>query len=732
MARLTIHADIDCNIYVDTEYYGIANADTDYSIELCDGAYWIECRSVDDNIPLCDFDFNAYGSSVDVRKDVSLLNSLRHNRLKVKYDTIGEFVYGYARVQNKGMLIGYIDSTYQLLYDDVRVLSDNVLCVKKNGMYGVLNDGKEIISIKYASITILGNKLLRLELNNHFGLANLNGQKLTPLKYTAIEYVKNDVYALYFNGWSFVNCDINTIDTPSNVLLYSTNDNKPLTIERDISYENRITYDAAFKQHPFLHKFQNGEGLIVFDNCLDCIGKQSFYGCRTLTSVTIPDSVKSIEEGAFEECINMACINIPKNVKTIDGSVFCHCLNLSSIEIPHSLETISEYSFYGCSKINNIVIPDGITTIEKFAFKGCESLTTINIPQSVASVGESAFEGCDNLQEVHITSIEAWCNISFVYNGEANPLHNAKAHMYINGALVQELIIPDGVEEINEYAFYGGSGFTRIIIPNSVTTINDYAFWGCKYLKEINIPENVNSIGIGAFAHCSSLVKTIIPHSVEDIGECAFSGCTGTLYINCDIPACFPVLHEYYDESYSGVSIAEMACSFGGADFSEIHIGRDVATIGGGAFKGCNNIIKFDGKFVEDNGRCIIIEDELIAVATSGLTEYRVPDEVKQIGEYAFDNSKGLVYITLPQSVETICGGAFYNCDDLITIFCESSTPAELQDFYGLYSMNSYMMPNPDGHFGYWLRNICVPKESVDIYRNEWNEYEDKIVGYNF
>ena len=127
MARLTIHADIDCNIYVDTEYYGIANADTDYSIELSSGVYWIECRSIEDNIPLYDFDFNAYDSSVDLRKDVSLLNSLRHKLLKARYDTVGEFIYGYARVQDKGVLIGYIDSTYQFLYDDVLVLYDCVV-----------------------------------------------------------------------------------------------------------------------------------------------------------------------------------------------------------------------------------------------------------------------------------------------------------------------------------------------------------------------------------------------------------------------------------------------------------------------------------------------------------------------------------------------------------------------------------------------------------------------------
>ena len=171
-----------------------------------------------------------------------------------------------------------------------------------------------------------------------------------------------------------------------------------------------------------------------------------------------------------------------------------------------------------------------VTEISADAFKNCTVLTSIAIPNSVTKIGYNAFTGCTGLTKAEFASVESLCKISF---GDyyANPLYYAH-HLYINGEEIKDLVIPNSVTNIGDYAFYGCSSLTSVTIPNSVTTIGYDAFYGCTGLTSITIPNSVTNIGDYAFYGCSSLTSVTIPNSVTEIGWRAFSGCSSLTSIN--------------------------------------------------------------------------------------------------------------------------------------------------------------------------------------------------------
>ncbi len=101
------------------------------------------------------------------------------------------------------------------------------------------------------------------------------------------------------------------------------------------------------------------------------IGFDAFRNCRSLTSVTISNSVTSIGYSAFEDCNS-----------------------LTSIEIPNSVIRIGDFAFYYCSSLTSVTIPDSVTNIGMYTFENCSSLTSVTIPDSVTNIGRYAFYNC--------------------------------------------------------------------------------------------------------------------------------------------------------------------------------------------------------------------------------------------------------------------------------------------------------------------------------------------------
>lgn len=252
------------------------------------------------------------------------------------------------------------------------------------------------------------------------------------------------------------------------------------------------------------------------------IGCRAFENCTNLVSIIIPNNVTNIEQYAFSGCESLKNITIPESITNIGTAAFNNCKSLTAVTIPGSVTTIANSAFRDCTNLTDVIILNGVTNINFGAFQNCTNLTNITIPDSVTNIS-SAFRSCTSLTNVNITSLEAWCKISFNGSG-SNPLCYAK-RLNINGNFITDIIIPDTVTSISAEAFYNFEGLTSVIIPNSVNSIDVGAFQSCKALTSIDLGEGIGIISRYTFYNCQNLKYIHLSENLSEIEEGAFAEC---------------------------------------------------------------------------------------------------------------------------------------------------------------------------------------------------------------
>ena len=185
------------------------------------------------------------------------------------------------------------------------------------------------------------------------------------------------------------------------------------------SYGNVVTPSETnvFGANIVSNTYEDGKGVIMFDNSVTSIGSYAFGECSSLTSIIIPNSVTSIGQDAFYSCSSLTEIVIPNSVTSIKSSAFSNCNKLAktnyigdiadwcNIEFmnPYANPIYYSHNFYiNGQEIKDLIIPNSVTSIGTYAFFSCSSLTSVTIPNSVKSIGGSAFRDCSGLTSVTI------------------------------------------------------------------------------------------------------------------------------------------------------------------------------------------------------------------------------------------------------------------------------------------------------------------------------------------
>lgn len=193
----------------------------------------------------------------------------------------------------------------------------------------------------------------------------------------------------------------------------------------DEDADNETLTEAPAEDTPFTYEIGSGDtaiitGYTVADNSYGlhevkvpsmiddrevvAIGEKAFYGNNAITSVELPDTVKSIGDYAFAKCSLLTSVKVPETVTEVGNYAFAYCAKLSTFPLTSAVTSIGDAAFYGCTAIKALTLPTSLTTIGDYAFWGCTGITSVEIPASVETLGDQVFWDCSKLASVKLTS----------------------------------------------------------------------------------------------------------------------------------------------------------------------------------------------------------------------------------------------------------------------------------------------------------------------------------------
>lgn len=480
-----------------------------------------------------------------------------------------------------------------------------------------------------------------------------------------------------------------------------------------------------------------------------------------LTSIYIPNSVKSIGGFAFKNNKNLESVHLPENGCIIGhkdrwdayGSIFSECISLKTIIIPNGLDII-DGTYRGtcisalsapnlenvifskgtsaicrgilanCPSLKSVDIPDSVKSIDAYAFSGCTSLESMEIPDSIKSIGACAFSGCEALEAVRLP--EGGCEIGSTLNGYGSTLFG---DIFEGCTSLTNLHIPKGITATSsennyawDYSMFSAPALKSVTFEDGVNALSASMFKNCEALESVSIPNGVKTIPSYCFSNCKALASLDIPESVKTIESYAFKGCG---FASIDLPDTVKAIHDraFADcTSLSTVNLPTKGVELGGSYYP--------SNSNSGTFAGCTALksitlpdgitggmlgapaltnVKFAPGIKKING----------LGGCTALSNVIVPDSVRQICEGSFSGCVSLQRIDIPEGVTSISNGAFGYCKFLQQVnLPDSLRKIGYNSFGNCTSLRDLQIPADVAEIGGGAFINCTSLESVSLPSN--------------
>lgn len=229
------------------------------------------------------------------------------------------------------------------------------------------------------------------------------------------------------------------------------------------------------------------------------IGDSALAGYSELISVRVPDSVTHIGKRAFYGCAALSELTLSAGLRVIGEEAFGLCTSLGGLQLPKELSEIGREAFRGCSEITSVTLPKSLVSLGDGAFTGCPRLTSVS-----AENGNPRFISRSNCIITSEDGILVACAAKAAVPDDGSVRIIGQCFMY--NTVIEEIVIPDSVTEIECNALEGCTALRELILPKHLTALPSFVFSGCTALERVVAGGDITEFGIFPFEGCERAV----------------------------------------------------------------------------------------------------------------------------------------------------------------------------------------------------------------------------------